>query len=298
MDDREHEFVELLVIVEEILTTGVHDASALLQIFQGSPAQTLITEALFSSPGISDRDTAGRMIEACIKNAEDIITLLLVADAVRRAGARVLRLCIPYFPYARQDRVCNDGEALSVSVIASLINSADFAHVRIFDPHSDVAPALIKNCDIVSQVALMDNLPKDAIGDALVSPDAGSEKKVRAAAKRFNVPMIVCGKDRDVATGNIISSRVVSGDPAGLRVMIVDDICDGGATFISLAKILKELGAAEINLFVTHGIFSKGFKVFEGLIENIYCTNSLWQDQRCRPEMINVWRNDNERKTA
>ena len=70
------------------------------------------------------------MIEACIKNAEDIITLLLVADAVRRAGARVLRLCIPYFPYARQDRVCNDGEALSVSVIASLINSADFAHVR------------------------------------------------------------------------------------------------------------------------------------------------------------------------
>ncbi|MEI8631794.1 phosphoribosyltransferase family protein [Vibrio sp. PP-XX7] len=86
--------------------------------------------------------------------------------------------------------------------------------------------------------------------------------------------MIQAQKLRNLKTGEIIKTEVL-GDVKGKKVLIADDICDGGRTFVELAKVLKSEGATEISLFVTHGIFSKGFEVFAGLIDVIYTTDSF-----------------------
>ena len=96
-------------------------------------------------------------IKAWLKNSEDVMALLMTVDAMRRQNSLVdINLILAYVPYARQDRVCNDGEALSISVFAQLINSCDFRVVIITDPHSDVTPALIKNSRICSQIAVFE----------------------------------------------------------------------------------------------------------------------------------------------
>jgi len=205
-------------------------------------------------------------IKAIIRNSEDIIRLLLLCDALKRANSKITILSIPYFPYARQDRVCNTGESLSVKVMADLINSIGAECVRLTDPHSDVLPALINNCEImdIKAYGLL-----DVIGDKLiVCPDAGAEKRIL----KLKRPYVMATKVRDVATGDILETKLY-GDVNGRDCIIVDDICDGGRTFIELAKVLRKAGAKNIDLYVTHGIFSKGLSVFEGILDNIYHYN-------------------------
>lgn len=92
-------------------------------------------------------------VSASLQTSDDIIALLLATDALRRHYPRAeLDLILPYIPYARQDRPCVNGEALSIAVMANLINSCGFSTVEVIDSHSDVAPALIRNCKIIRKV--------------------------------------------------------------------------------------------------------------------------------------------------
>ena len=213
-------------------------------------------------------------------DSNDIMTLLLAIDALRRINPRIeIDLCIPYFPYARQDRVCNKGEALSVKVMADLINGLNCRTVIIVDPHSDVTSALINRCvvktpaDLIIHSRLMTHMVEKNM--TLVSPDAGSEKRVRHLARQMAAAghpthVVIASKKRDPSTG-LISDHQVFGDVTGKTLIIIDDICDGGQTFISLAQSLKKQGAAEIFLYVTHGIFSKGLDELKTYIQHIYC---------------------------
>lgn len=204
-------------------------------------------------------------ILATINNSDDIMTLLLLCDALKRMGKTIETIIIPYFPYARQDRVCNRGEALSVKIMADLINSIGAGQVVIHDPHSDVTPALINNYFVTK---LDDLCPPEILeGKMIICPDAGAEKKIRLLKR----PYILCTKDRDTATGEIKRTIVHHhGSLDGQNCIIVDDICDGGRTFIEIAKVLKSKNAGTIDLYVTHGIFSKGMEVFKGLIDKVY----------------------------
>lgn len=111
----------------------------------------------------------------------------------------------------------------------------------------------------------------------LISPDAGSNKKIFDLAKSINYTgeIIRCDKLRDISTGKIIETIVYKDDLKGRDVIIVDDICDGGNTFIQLAKVLKQKNAGKIYLVVTHGIFSAGFDGLGEYFDGIYCTNSV-----------------------
>lgn len=94
-------------------------------------------------------------IWAHLFTSDDVMTLFMLTDAVRNVGVDEIVLYMPYIPYARQDRVCNVGESLSIRVFAKMINSLKFSRVLICDPHSDVAPALIERCVIRDQANLM-----------------------------------------------------------------------------------------------------------------------------------------------
>lgn len=228
--------------------------------------------------------TSKTIIKAILHNTDDIMALLLTVNAIRHILPNVsLELIIPYFPYARQDRVCNQGEALSVKVMANLINSLKCDRITIIDPHSDVTPALLNNTQVVTQGYI---LAKSELGKklqeenwVLIAPDAGAEKKTLEVAKRLSKSEkyldVFCGrKIRDTKTGKILATTFHD-DVKGRKVLLLDDICDGGRTFIELAKILQEKEAQEIALYVTHGIFSKGLQPLRPYFHQIYCYHTM-----------------------
>ncbi len=214
------------------------------------------------------------------KDNGDLIDLLLLTDAVRRHyGGRTsepveLSLTMHYLPYARQDRVCNPGESLSVKVVADLINSQGYSRVTCTDIHSDVGAALIDNLTHISLLTAARTVAEAQRGAILVSPDAGANKKVLAFAKEYGFADVVrADKTRDPLTGKI-TGTVVYSEPVGDRdFLILDDICDGGRTFIELAKELRKLTTGKIFLYVSHGIFSAGCMALDLHFDAIYVAN-------------------------
>lgn len=211
-----------------------------------------------------------------LHSSDDIFLLLLATDSLRRQGAKAIRLTIPYLPYARQDRVCNAGEALSIRVLADIINAQKYYSVEVWDAHSDVSVALIDRCT--------NRPPEDFLSDfegrfnkantILVAPDAGSIKKVSSIGKKLNMPFVRADKTRAI-TGEITGTVVYSDHIDGKDFLIVDDICDGGRTFIALAEQLRPLTNGRVLLYVTHGIFSYGTAVFDGIIDTVLVANSF-----------------------
>lgn len=195
----------------------------------------------------------------------EIWKLALIVDALRRANINILHLNIPYFPAARQDRVCVEGEPLTVKVFADFINAMKFSRVTIFDPHSDVTPALLDNVQVVDNVEFVSKVlgemnyrGNNPAKSVLISPDAGSNKKVANVAKHIYktcmgvIPVVRADKLRDVATGQIVETTVYADDLTGKNCYILDDICSKGGTFCALAKVLKAKGASKVYLVVSH----------------------------------------------
>lgn len=219
---------------------------------------------------------------------DDLINLFLLTDAVRNFYFHCsIELDIAYFPYARQDRICNSGESLSVKVIANLINSQNYERVYISDAHSDVTPALINNCFHANILNAGISLKgrRNVSNTILVSPDAGANKKVFEFAKVHGYPEVVrADKTRDVATGKITGTKVYwEGayiDPTTIKstnkdFLIMDDILDAGGTFIPLAKELKKLTTGKVYLYVTHALFTKGYNGLDVDITKIYTRNLM-----------------------
>jgi len=211
---------------------------------------------------------------------DDIINLALLVDAVKRKYSSThLALSIPYFPYARQDRVCNKGESLSVKVVASIINSMEFDGVYVLDPHSDVLGSVLNNMitlEVAPRVA-------KAVGNSwpaksyLVAPDAGALKKVRGYAKHCKVDgVIFADKVRDTTTGAITGTKVYSEHLGDASLLVADDILDGGGTFIPLAAELRKITTGKVSLMVSHGLFTKGVDIFQGVYDNIFVINNMY----------------------
>lgn len=192
-------------------------------------------------------------------------------------GVKEINLFIPYFPAARQDRVMVPGEPLSVKVYADMINAMTLASVTIFDPHSEVTPALLNNCVTISNHEFIKQVIAKIGNDVkLISPDGGALKKIYKVSEFLGGAEVVeCSKSRDVKTGKLSGFKVYSEDLAGADCLIVDDICDGGGTFIGLAEALKAKNAGKLYLAISHGIFSKGFEVFDQYFEQIFTTDSI-----------------------
>ncbi len=212
-------------------------------------------------------------ITAHIRSSDDLMSLLLLTDAARRHGAEQIDLVMPYLPYARQDRVCAPGEALSLRVVCGLINAQNYATVQVWDAHSDVAIALLDRATSRHSASFLAAAFDSADTTVLVAPDAGAIKKVEACAKQHGLRSIRADKTRNAATGAIAGTVVYSDHIGSDDFLIVDDICDGGRTFVELAKKLRPLTDGAVNLYVTHGIFSQGTAVFDGIIDRVFVAN-------------------------
>ena len=258
---------------------------------------------LFGFPGgerhvrLGNPELSRAYIDYCIINmratcAADLVDLLFVHDAVKRLIPGIqLELILPYFPGARQDRVAVRGECLTAAVIANIINSLNFRSVECWDLHSDVSRALINNLKEVPASFFVCEVMRKHISGAciLVSPDAGARKRVEECAPYISAlcQIITCSKKRDPVTGDITGTIVEKLPFMSSKFLIIDDICDGGRTFIEIAKKIREdfkpfegILSPWIGLYVTHGIFSKGMEVFDD-IDMIYSPNPFgWKTYR------------------
>ncbi|MFT7899589.1 ribose-phosphate diphosphokinase [Tenacibaculum ascidiaceicola] len=212
-----------------------------------------------------------------IQSFNDIGTLLLATNALKNMGIKKLHVVLPYFPAARQDRLMVSGEPLSVKVYADIINAQNYESVTIFDPHSEVTPALLNNCKVVDNHKFIKQVTQQLSDDLiLISPDGGALKKIyKVAAHLQNYEVVECSKSRNVKTGQLTGFKVYTDNLQGKDCLIVDDICDGGGTFLGLAKKLKAKNAGNLYLAVSHGIFSKGFEELEKYFTKIFTTDSF-----------------------
>ena len=242
-----------------------------------------ISPVAFASKTGLYANTQSQTILARLTNSSDIMELVMLTDALRRIDKTPIELVMPYIPYARQDRVCDCGEAFSLKAFSRLINSLGFSKITVVDPHSNVSDGVFDNLEIITQFQIINKWTKfisRVMGAKFISPDAGSNKKVSDLAKFFNHNDFVrADKLRDLSTGKIIETLVYKDDFLGQDVVIADDICDGGRTFIELAKILKKKNCGKIILYITHGIFSQGIEaLLSNGIDEIWFTDSFRTD--------------------
>ncbi|WAX14175.1 hypothetical protein ECO319P1_00016 [Escherichia phage ECO319P1] len=221
-------------------------------------------------------------------------------DVVRSINSTaVIRLFIPYLPYARQDRRMTKHDAFSLKVFGNLLNSLKINTIMCFDAHSDVAAGIIDNLTVIGQDRIMGISEVShalTVNDPLiVAPDMGAVKKIHkvcASLNRADSP-IVMDKEREPSTGKIGNHKIIFGTERvdGRNCLIVDDICDGGRTFISAATELKAAGAATVSLYVTHGIFSQGIDaLLGGGIDKVFTTDSLIDTGTLASEKVRVFK--------
>jgi|SRR6185295_10777121 len=173
---------------------------------------------------------------------------------------------LPYLPYARQDKSVTNDATFALFPFARLLNSLNFDKIRVFDPHNvELTKHLFDRIEVVMPdvqaiVKKVKALP--------VYPDLGAAKRYDAPSKALR-----CEKVREPLTGAITGIKVI-GKVKRTSYIIIDDICDGGRTFIEVAKKLYDAGAEEVHLYTSHGIFSKGLGVLrEAGIKRIFTRN-------------------------
>ncbi|NQY05809.1 MAG: ribose-phosphate pyrophosphokinase [Flavobacteriaceae bacterium] len=217
------------------------------------------------------------MITHRINSFNDLGLLLIATDALKRMGVKQIELFIPYFPGARQDRLMISGEPLTVKVYAELINAQGYEKIQVFDPHSEVTTALLDDVEVIENYDLVKQSLTKLSGDiVLISPDGGALKKIYKVSKYLGgIPVMECSKKRNVTTGQLSGFTVYEEDLTGKHGVIVDDICDGGGTFLGLATELKKKGIEQLSLIVSHGIFSKGFEELNQHFDQVFTSNSI-----------------------
>ena len=240
-------------------------------------------------------------LQANISSSDDILDLLLLVNALRNQFGSELKvnLELPYLPYARQDRVCAPGQAFSLEVFAQLVRTIRPANIVTWDCHSDVGLRLVDAVNvapadiILSDVELTKLLQQEST--VLVCPDKGAIPRCTNIQRALGLEQLVyCEKKRDPLTGRIVNTEVMIDDLSGKCAVVTDDICDGGFTFIKIAQQLREKNVAKVFLFVTHGIFSKGIEVFDGLVDEVITTNSRQQTNHPKLRVIEYEHNINQ----
>lgn len=205
------------------------------------------------------------------KSLSSFVEGMLLVDAVLGQGGWIHQLILPYVPGARQDRTNVNGDVLfTAKSVAKMINQRAFSRVLILDPHSPVITDLIDNVRLYPLEKVADRMWCGY--DGIIAADEGGKARAEKFATAMNLPIFYGSKHRDVATGRL-SGFEVEKLKKGDYYLVVDDICDGGGTFVGLGDKINAQGAFA-DLFVSHGIFSKGATDLRDVYGHIYTTDS------------------------
>ncbi len=228
---------------------GIPLGNSITQRFSDGELQPVLNESV--------RGDYVFLIQSTFAPSDNLMELLLMIDAAKRASAYKVIAVLPYFGYARQDRKDKPRVSIGSKLVANMLTAAGADRVITMDLH---APQIQGYFDIP-----MDHLDSSAIfipyiqqmgltNLVFAAPDIGSANRIREISSYFNAEMVICDKHRKRA--NEIASMVVIGDVAGKDVVLIDDICDTGGTLAKSAGLLKEKGANTVRALCTHPVLS------------------------------------------
>lgn len=226
------------------------------------------------------------------ENDEELIALYFLTKHLQSKGVTNIELKLPYIPNARLDRVKKEEDIFTLKYFAEMINALGFSKVTVLDPHSYVSEALIDCINIQSPKKYVDSVlkkmqEKGEKNILLFFPDEGGMKRYSSL---FAQPYVFGIKKRDWVTGKI-EGLTVSGQTdliPGSTILIIDDICSRGGTFYHSAKALKEIGAKEVYLYISHceNTILDGDILTGDLIRRVYTTNSIFTKQHEKVEVF------------
>ncbi len=210
---------------------------------------------------------------------DNLMELLVLIDALKRASARRITAVIPYYGYARQDRKPGPRTPISAKLVANLLERAGTDRVLTLDLHAGqiqgffdiptdnlfAAPVIVRD---IQETNSHNNL-------VIVSPDVGGVVRARGLAKRINVPIAICDKRREKAGVSEVMN--VIGDVEGKSCILIDDIVDSGGTLCNAADALLAQGASEVNAYITHGVLSGGAvsRISNSRLKSLVITDSI-----------------------
>ena len=218
------------------------------------------------------------IVQSTFPPADNLMELLLMIDAARRASAHRVIAVMPYFGWARQDRKDRPRVSIGAKLVANLLRAAGVDRIMTMDLHADQIQGFF---DIPVDhlyasgifVPYIKNLNIENL--SIAAPDMGGAKRANAYSQHLNAPMIICHKQREKA--NVVGSITAIGDVAGKNVIIVDDMIDTAGTLTKAANVLKEMGALSVRACATHAVFSGSAyeKIAASALEEVIVTDTI-----------------------
>ncbi|HUT72215.1 MAG TPA: ribose-phosphate pyrophosphokinase [Desulfatiglandales bacterium] len=214
----------------------------------------------------------------CSPVNDNLMQLLIMTDALKRASARSITAVIPYYGYARQDRKVKPRVPISAKLVADLITVSGVSRVISMDLHVGQIQGYfnIPVDNLFAAPILLNYIRKHYDGDlSIVSPDAGGVERARAFAKRLNASLAIIDKRRDEP--NVVVAMNIIGDIKGKTAIILDDMVDTGGTLVEGAEALIQNGAAQVYACCTHPVLSgdAAQKIEQSCIKSLLTTNTV-----------------------
>ena len=224
------------------------------------------------------------LVQSTFPNSDNLMELLLMIDAAKRASAKSIIAVVPYFGWARQDRKDKPRVSIAAKLIADLLSVAGIHRLITMDLHAD-------------QIQGFFNVPVDHLYSSAVfcpyihslnlenmviaAPDVGGSKRANTYAKHFGVPMVLCHKSRSKA--NEVESMTVIGDVEGKNVVLVDDMVDTAGTITKAANLMKQKGALSVRALASHAVMSDpaAERVENSELEEMIFTDSIPCNKHC-----------------
>ena len=239
--------------------------------------------AVYFEESIRGRDIF--LVQSTFPSSDNLMELLLMIDAAKRASARTINAVIPYFGWARQDRKDKPRVSIGAKLVADLLSAAGVNRVITMDLHADQIQGFfnVPVDHLYASGVFLPYLQKLNIEDLVIaSPDVGGSKRANAYAKYLGCPLVLCNKNR--ARANIIASMQIIGNVEGKNVVIVDDMVDTAGSITKAADIMKEAGAKTVRACATHCVMSgpASERVMNSALEEIVFTDSIpFDTERC-----------------
>ena len=224
------------------------------------------------------------LVQSTFPNSDNLMELLLMIDAAKRASARTINAVIPYFGWARQDRKDKPRVSIGAKLIADLLSVAGVNRVITMDLHADQIQGFfdVPVDHLYASGVILPDLKSLKLDDMVIaSPDVGGSKRANTYAKYLGVPLVLCNKTR--ARANVVSHMQIIGDVAGKNVVIVDDMVDTAGTITMAADIMKQAGAKSVRACASHCVMSgpASERVQDSALEEIVFTDSIPYSHRC-----------------
>ncbi len=224
------------------------------------------------------------LVQSTFPSSDNLMELLLMIDAAKRASARTINAVIPYFGWARQDRKDKPRVSIGAKLVADLLSVAGVNRVITMDLHADQIQGFfnVPVDHLYGSGVIMPYLKTLNLEDLVIaSPDVGGSKRANTYAKYLGCPLVLCNKTR--ARANVVASMQIIGEVEGKNVVIIDDMVDTAGTITKAADLMKAAGAKTVRACASHCVMSgpASDRVQESALEEIVFTDSIPYTQRC-----------------